>query len=119
MSETQRVAPAGWYPDAEKANTVRYWDGHAWTEQYAPTTPSPVVRQKFSGVAITSLVLTVVGFFAIFGSIVAGIGLTGFGLLFAIAGLADTKRRGRGYAVAGLLVGVAGVMNIIFYFIRM
>lgn len=25
--------PSGWYPDATRPNTERYWDGIAWTEQ--------------------------------------------------------------------------------------
>lgn len=29
-------APAGWYPHSSMADTVRYWDGQAWTEHIAP-----------------------------------------------------------------------------------
>jgi hypothetical protein len=28
--------PPGWYPDPELVDTVRYWDGQAWTEHRAP-----------------------------------------------------------------------------------
>jgi len=31
--------PAGWYPDPENAGQQRYWDGNAWTENFAPGTP--------------------------------------------------------------------------------
>lgn len=32
----QAKAPAGWYAHPEMANTQRYWDGQAWTDQVAP-----------------------------------------------------------------------------------
>lgn len=28
--------PAGWYPHPTMADTLRYWDGDAWTEHIAP-----------------------------------------------------------------------------------
>ncbi|RMH78760.1 MAG: DUF2510 domain-containing protein [Actinomyces sp.] len=28
--------PAGWYPDPENLDQLRYWDGAAWTEHRAP-----------------------------------------------------------------------------------
>ncbi|MHB1136470.1 MAG: Ltp family lipoprotein [Coriobacteriia bacterium] len=28
--------PAGWYPDPENSGQQRYWDGNAWTENFAP-----------------------------------------------------------------------------------
>lgn len=31
--------PAGWYPSAR--GTLRYWDGTAWTDHYAPTPAGP------------------------------------------------------------------------------
>lgn len=30
--------PAGWYPDPENAGQQRYWDGNAWTDNFAPGT---------------------------------------------------------------------------------
>lgn len=32
--------PPGWYPDPTQAQTLRYWDGQAWTEQRAPLQPA-------------------------------------------------------------------------------
>ncbi|WP_223402256.1 DUF2510 domain-containing protein [Occultella gossypii] len=67
-------APAGWFPDPEGQDRLRYWDGTAWTENYAPrpagaaptadasaapttpatpapTTPAPAVAAAASAVA--------------------------------------------------------------------
>lgn len=33
-------APAGWYPDPEDPTQQRYWDGAAWTQNVAPTSPT-------------------------------------------------------------------------------
>jgi hypothetical protein len=35
-----QAAPAGWYPDPADPTQQRYWDGVAWTQQVAPTSPS-------------------------------------------------------------------------------
>jgi len=32
--------PAGWYPDPDNAGQQRYWDGSAWTENFAPAAPA-------------------------------------------------------------------------------
>lgn len=34
--------PAGWYPDPESPGQQRYWDGNAWTENFAPGGVAPV-----------------------------------------------------------------------------
>lgn len=36
MSHTPPPTPAGWYPDHTMADTLRYWDGTAWTDHVAP-----------------------------------------------------------------------------------
>lgn len=38
MSVTEAPQP-GWYPDTEMVNTLRYWDGAAWTAHRAPMPP--------------------------------------------------------------------------------
>lgn len=35
MAQTQTPAP-GWYPDPDRADTIRYWDGSAWTDKRRP-----------------------------------------------------------------------------------
>lgn len=44
MNSDAPQAPAGWYPHPDMVDTVRYWDGSAWTGQVspAPTAPTPV-----------------------------------------------------------------------------
>jgi uncharacterized coiled-coil DUF342 family protein len=40
-----KAAPAGWYPDPQIPNTLRWWDGRAWTastQPLEPTAPSTV-----------------------------------------------------------------------------
>ncbi|MEI8240056.1 MAG: heavy metal-binding domain-containing protein [Actinomycetota bacterium] len=32
--------PAGWYPDPTDASRMRYWDGNAWSEQFAAAQPA-------------------------------------------------------------------------------
>ena len=37
-----QLPPAGWHPDPHGSAQLRYWDGHNWTEHYAPmTTTAP------------------------------------------------------------------------------
>jgi|NGEPerStandDraft_6_1074524.scaffolds.fasta_scaffold113973_2 hypothetical protein len=34
------TVPAGWYPDSQLPNTLRWWDGTAWTTHTAPVEPT-------------------------------------------------------------------------------
>lgn len=70
--------PAGWYPDRDMVDTVRYWDGGAWTDKVAPA-PSPVdesagsveesVKEepaaKYAGVSCLSVIALVIVLFLI------------------------------------------------------
>jgi len=33
------LPPAGWYPDSQVPNTLRWWDGSVWTAHVAPVQP--------------------------------------------------------------------------------
>lgn len=36
MTDQTPQPPAGWYPHPSMVDTVRYWDGSAWTDSVAP-----------------------------------------------------------------------------------
>ena len=38
---TTPPTPAGWYPDPERADQLRYWDGVTWTEHRSPVQEPP------------------------------------------------------------------------------
>jgi hypothetical protein len=42
--------PAGWYPDPQNSGQQRYWDGNAWTDNFAPgsavAAPAAAVAKK-------------------------------------------------------------------------
>lgn len=40
--------PAGWYPDPENEEDLRYWDGSAWTDHRTNATPASNVSQSES-----------------------------------------------------------------------
>lgn len=43
--------PAGWHPAPDRPGQVRYWDGQAWSDHYAPAAPPPP-RQRGTGTRI-------------------------------------------------------------------
>lgn len=83
---------AGWYPDPERAHTLRFWDGDAWTDKRAPDVPS--VSSEAPAQTADSWTgedggLSADGRYAI------GVGLAAVGAIIAIVGvflpLADTE----------------------------
>jgi hypothetical protein len=47
MSEVTSLAvPAGWYPDRNEANLVRWWDGQQWTDQTQSTAPAAAAFEQ-------------------------------------------------------------------------
>jgi hypothetical protein len=53
---TSNLPPAGWYPDPAGSGRTRWWDGRAWTEQFAETgqpayvaAPQPYSPNVYSG----------------------------------------------------------------------
>jgi hypothetical protein len=43
-----QAATAGWYPDPENPTQQRYWDGAAWNQNVAPTSPSDDAPQDLA-----------------------------------------------------------------------
>ena len=84
---------AGWYTDPERAHTLRYWDGDAWTDDRAPDVPSAPPEASPAGTpggwTDEDGRLTAQARYAI------GIGLAAVGAIIAIVGvflpLADTE----------------------------
>jgi hypothetical protein len=90
---------AGWYSDPERAHTLRYWDGDAWTDDRAPDVgssqasepPEASVTPQSSAAGWTSgeSGLTAQGKYAV------GVGFAALGAVVAIVGvflpLADTE----------------------------
>lgn len=43
---TSLAVPAGWYPDRNEANLVRWWDGQQWTDQTHSTAPAAAAFEQ-------------------------------------------------------------------------
>jgi Protein of unknown function (DUF2510) len=60
------TAPAGWYPDPQ-AHGQRYWDGRAWTHNFAPFADPPGSRARagdWIGGVLLSLLVPLIGLIA-------------------------------------------------------
>lgn len=44
--EALTVPAAGWYPDRNEANTLRWWDGQQWTDQTQSTAPAAAAFEQ-------------------------------------------------------------------------
>ncbi len=109
---TNRNPPAGWYDDPAEPGRQRYWDGGAWTTETRDGTadlPPPHISgagpAKINGFAVASLVLGILWVWFI-GSLLA--------VIFGHIALGQIKRaadaeRGRGLAIAGLVLGYLGI----------
>jgi hypothetical protein len=107
------AAPAGWYANPEGPGQ-RYWDGMEWTEHFnesAPPPPMPVeviADKRGNGLAVTALVLGLVGvLMAVSMNILFFLGW-GFGVAAFVLGLlARRKRYRRTMATWGVFLGIA------------
>ncbi len=114
MTTTEQ--PAGWYPDQEDTSLLRYWDGSIWTKARAPMPPTepPPPPQYLAGqapgmsaFAVTSFVLSLVWLYGV-GAILAII----FGHI-SLNHIRKRGERGRGLALAGLIIGYVGLAGLI------
>lgn len=84
---TAHPTPAGWYPDPESAERLRYWDGRNWTsDTHDPAAPLPVPAAQTFWVPASSpsLSMTVRVLLAVTGVaclVNAGVEIWGFRLL--------------------------------------
>lgn len=108
--------PPGYYPDPDDPSVNRWWDGQAWATPAAdresslppPTDTSslpPPQPTPLNSLAVWSLILAVL-WLGFLGSI-AGV-ILGHVATAQIEASEDTQR-GRGFAIAGMLVGYIGV----------
>ena len=104
------TAAPGWYEDA--SGTRRWWDGQQWSD----VAPVAAPRRPWSGLSIAAFVVslvTVVLFrfspmIDIIGGAIAVVG--------AIFGMQDTAtKRGRGLAIAALVIGIVMLLFGIFF----
>jgi Protein of unknown function (DUF2510). len=86
---TASPTPAGWYPDPESPQSVRYWDGRNWTSQTHPSA-SPAAdpaldRNPVPGnlTVLARAVQILVGLTGLLSLFLAGLDLWGFGLIGA------------------------------------
>ena len=91
------VSAPGWYPDPSRPGALRWWHGHAWTDQFAPV-PPPVYVGETDGYAVASLISGVVGVPVL--PIVLGV--MARNRIRESGGL----RTGNGLAIAGIVIGI-------------
>ncbi len=105
--EAQSAAP-GWYPDPQQPAQMRYWDGEVWTASVAPPmggvgyggyAPAPATN----GLAIASLVCSLVGFVAC--GVPAIVGVVFGHVARRQIRRSGGRQTGEGLALAGLIVG--------------
>lgn len=111
--------PAGWYPDGQ--GRMRWWDGTAWTEQFAPAAGTPsvgvMVVRPTNGLAIASMVIGIVAAALSFTIILIFIAmpLGVVALVLGIVALLMAKNIGAGVGPAWTGM-VLGVVPFIIYF---
>lgn len=86
--------PAGWFPDPEMANTLRYWDGSRWTDHRAPATTSPGVgsptRPTHRGSTGLSVSFLLLGLVTLLGSGIAYLDYNSKQISYRASVLADS-----------------------------
>jgi hypothetical protein len=120
--------PADWYDDPHDPTQLRYWDGQQWTEHRSPkggqavgavgaapvgqvgVQPVAVQKQKNNGMAVASLVLSLVSLLVWPAAIL--------GVIFGFVARSQLAERphetGGGMATAGIVCGIIfGVLGLL------
>jgi hypothetical protein len=100
------ATPAGWYNDSD--GRMRWWDGQGWTNAYAPVVVA-APKAAMNPFSVLGFVLSLVTLVLSFSGFVA-IGLGVLGLVASIGGYRDRTRRGRGLAVAGIVIAPFAIL---------
>jgi hypothetical protein len=111
---------AGWYPDPQQPAQMRYWDGEVWTASVAPPlggasyATHPVPAQT-NGLAIASLVCSLVGFFACGVPAILGVvfGHVARGQIERSGG----RQEGDGLALAGMIIGYVMIAGFALFWV--
>jgi hypothetical protein len=107
--------PPGWYPDAR--GTIRFWDGHAWTQNVA-SPPASAARTPAFWSAIAAAVLMIVGAIGPWGTALRVVDVSGtqggdgwlvIGAALVAAVVLFASPRDAGPVVA-LLAGIGGAI---------
>lgn len=104
--------PAGWYPDPEQAETLRYWTGVNWTDQRVPTYNRAIPARAPREVWLAYVLLLLIGGLGIHrfyvGDTASGITI----LILTLVGWATSV-----IAVGFILLAVAGVWLLVDLFL--
>jgi hypothetical protein len=112
--EAQSPAP-GWYPDPQQPAQMRYWDGEVWTASVAPAMGGPVhsggpaFGSEPNGLAIASLVCSLMGLFTCGLSAVVGVVLGHIG--YSQVRRSHGRQHGEGLALAGFVIGYLVILG--------
>lgn len=68
---TPYTAPPGWYPDPHMPDTVRYFDGHTWTDHVAPTGAATKPKATSGQTSLLKFFLIAWGVFALVAAVIA------------------------------------------------
>ena len=116
----------GWYPDASRPGSERYFDGTAWTCSVRPVAPAAVTQPPEFGakrtnvVGIVALVVSVVGavFACVPGALVVGWIFLPVGFILGIVSLFQ-KEKSKWQGLTGLILAVVGTIVGVIVFISL